>query len=58
MNLKDGIWKTFVRISDDEQWTVLMCVIGSWEPSGSWTDKLLWIVEYEEKKMKEMYIYD
>ena len=50
MNLKDGMWKTFVKVSDNEQWIVPMCVTGAWEPSGNWTDILLWTVKYEEKK--------
>ena len=57
MNLKDGMWKTFVRVSDDEQWTVPMCVTGAWEPSSNWTDKLLWTVEYEEKNERDVHIW-
>lgn len=53
LNLKEGMWKTFARMTNCEQWTVPMYVAGVWEPTGNWTFIVVWIAGYKEKRERE-----
>lgn len=51
------MWKSLVRMSDEEHRIVPMCVIDAWEPSSNWTEVFLCIREYEEKNEREGHIW-
>lgn len=57
LNLKVGMWKTFVSISDGKQLIVPMCFTGAWDPSGSWAEMWLWTGGYKEKRERDVQIW-